>query len=76
MHIRVYTPEGRSEQGRPALEVAKKSLEYYEDFYGLHYPLKKLDLVSLHSMHVRAMENWGCITFYDKVLLNDPINRP
>jgi puromycin-sensitive aminopeptidase len=27
-------------------------------------------------MHVRAMENWGCITFADYVLLVDPITTP
>jgi aminopeptidase N len=70
--IRVYTPPGRLEQGRIALNVAKLSLEYYEDFYGIDYPLKKLDLISLHTMHVRAMENWGCITFNSMVLLMDP----
>jgi aminopeptidase N len=31
--------------------------------------LDKLDLVALHKMPVRAMENWGCITFHHKVLL-------
>lgn len=70
--LRVYTPEGRLDHGKIALEVAKGSLEFYEKFYNIHYPLKKLDLISLHGMHVRAMENWGCITFYDYVLLNDP----
>ncbi len=38
--------------------------------------MKKLDLIPLHDMHVRAMENWGCITFLDYVLLNDTENQP
>lgn len=31
--------------------------------------MTKLDLVSLHKLPVRAMENWGCITFANHVLL-------
>ena len=31
-----------------------------------------MDFVSLHKMHVRAMENWGCITFLGSVILKDP----
>ena len=74
--VRVYTPEGRLSEGKIALDVGKRSLEYYEKFYGIPYPLKKLDLISVHGMHVRAMENWGCITFADYVLLNDEESTP
>ena len=33
-----------------------------------------MDLVSLHTMSVRAMENWGCITFLARVFLTDPLH--
>jgi len=33
-----------------------------------------MDIVSLHVMNVRAMENWGCITFLARVYLTDPAN--
>lgn len=49
VEIRIYAPEGRSHQGKYSLELAIQTLEFYEDFYGIPYPLKKLDLVSLHS---------------------------
>jgi len=32
-----------------------------------------MDLVSLHKMNVRAMENWGCITLLGSVFLTDPL---
>ncbi|CAI2377814.1 unnamed protein product [Moneuplotes crassus] len=68
---RVYTPSGLAELGRFFLEMATKALRFYEDYFDIKYPLKKLDLVSLHSMHVRAMENWGCITFFCENFLMD-----
>ena len=30
-----------------------------------------MDIVALHRMNVRAMENWGCVTFSRNVLLMD-----
>lgn len=52
--------------------MAAESLEFYKDYFGVPYPLKKLDLVSYFNMQIRAMENWGCITFDQSVLLSDP----
>lgn len=71
VELNIYTPVGRLSEGKYALDLGQKSLEYFEEYFGIKYPLKKLDLVSLHLMHVRAMENWGCITFHDYVILND-----
>lgn len=53
-----------------------KALEYYEKLYQIKYPLKKLDLISVHELGFRGMENWGSITFQARVLLNDPIYTP
>ena len=51
------------------VKLAAEAVDFYSEFFGIPYPLSKLDLVSLHSMPVRAMENWGCITFDRAVLL-------
>lgn len=67
-----YAPKNKGESIRYFLELARESLEFYSDYFGIPYPLKKLDLVSLHSLNVRAMENWGCVTFHRKVFLCDP----
>ena len=69
--IGIYLPEGREEEGSLALSLAKNCLDFYSEYFGEAYPLPKLDLVSLHQMQVRAMENWGCITFVDYALLTD-----
>ena len=74
--MRVYTPSGRTKQGEYALSLTVRTLEFYEKFFGVPYPLEKLDIVSLHSMDVRAMENWGCITFNEPALLMDTDSTP
>jgi puromycin-sensitive aminopeptidase len=42
--VRVYTPPGKSETGLFALDCATKSLDAYNDFFGIKYPLPKLDI--------------------------------
>lgn len=44
---RVYTPPGKKEQGRFALDVAAKVLPYYKEYFGIAYPLPKLDLIAI-----------------------------
>ena len=74
--IRVYVPCGRTKQGEFALDITARTLLFYEDFFGIPYPLDKLDIVSLHEMDVRAMENWGWITFNEPALLMDVDSTP
>lgn len=45
--VRVYTPVGKKEQGRFALEVATKVLPYYKDYFNIAYPLPKIDLIAI-----------------------------
>lgn len=71
MH-RVYTPLGKSEQGKFALEVSVKSLKYFKDFFGIVYPLEKLDLIAIADFAAGAMENWGLVTYRERALLIDP----
>jgi len=70
--IRVVTPKGREETGRYALESAEKILAYYDDYFGIKFPLPKLDLIAIPGGFGGAMENWGGITFNERALLFDP----
>lgn len=72
--IRVVTTKGKSEQGKLAIEYAKKFLEFYESYFGIRYPLPKLDLIALPDFTSGAMENWGSITFRESALLYDSKN--
>jgi aminopeptidase N/puromycin-sensitive aminopeptidase len=55
-----------------SLEVAKQVLHYYNSYFGIHYPLKKLDLIALPDFEAGAMENFGAITYRETELLLDP----
>jgi aminopeptidase N len=55
-----------------ALGVAKYVLHYYNNYFGIRYPLKKLDLVALPDFEAGAMENFGAITYRESELLLDP----
>ncbi len=48
--VKVYTPPGKREQGRFALQVATKVLPYYKEYFGIAYPLPKMDLVAVSEM--------------------------
>lgn len=72
--IRVYTSPGKIEQGRYALEVAGKSLQFYEKYFNIEYPLQKMDLIAIPDFSNGAMENWGLITYRETCLLVDPQN--
>ncbi|KAG8140073.1 hypothetical protein E2320_002801 [Naja naja] len=72
--IRVYTPVGKAEQGKFALEVAAKTLPFYKDYFNVPYPLPKIDLIAIADFAAGAMENWGLVTYRETALLIDPKN--
>lgn len=45
--VKVYTPPGKSASGTFALDCAVKCLDYYDEFFGVPYPLPKLDMVAI-----------------------------
>lgn len=45
--VQVYTPPGKSASGLFALNCATKALDAYDDFFGVPYPLPKLDMVAV-----------------------------
>ena len=71
-HIRVIATKGKAEWGRYALESTAQILEYYNDYFGVPYPLPKLDQIAIPGGFGGAMENWGGITYYESALLFDP----
>lgn len=72
--VNIYTPLGKKELGRFGLNVASKSLDFFEDYFKIPYPLNKLDLIALPDFASGAMENWGLITFRETCLLVDKNN--
>ena len=55
-----------------ALDVATRAIEFFNDYYGVPYPLPKSDHIALPDFSVGAMENWGLITYRETCLIADP----
>jgi puromycin-sensitive aminopeptidase len=70
--VRVWTTPGKKEQGRFALDVSCRLLSFYHHYFGIPYPLPKLDLIAIPDFAAGAMENWGAITYREVALLVDP----
>lgn len=62
--IRVYAPPNSDiEHGRFSLELAARTLEFYEKTFDSKFPLPKMDMVAIPDFAAGAMENWGLITY-------------
>jgi tricorn protease interacting factor F2/3 len=72
IQIRVITTKGNKSKGAFSLDLGKKLLTSYEKYFGIKYPLPKLDLIAVPDFAAGAMENWGAITFRETILLYDP----
>jgi puromycin-sensitive aminopeptidase len=72
--VRVLTVPGKVHQGAFALDVTVRCLEYFEQYFGIPYPLNTLDMIAIPDFSSIAMENWGAITFREIGLLVDEDN--
>jgi len=70
--LRIITTRGKKQNGEYALEITRKLLAFYNDYFGLNYPLPKLDQIAIPGGFLGAMENWGAITYIESALLFDP----
>ena len=59
-----------------ALDIATQSIDFYDEYFGVKYPLPKSDHVALPDFSSGAMENWGLITYRESCLLADPELTP
>ena len=73
--VRVYAPKDRDiEHGRYSLELAAKTLAFYEKTFDSEFPLPKMDMVAIPDFSAGAMENWGLVTYRVVDLLMDEKN--
>jgi aminopeptidase N len=72
--IGVVVQKGHVAQAQFALESSKAVLAEYNDYFGVPYPLPKLDNIGSpgSSQFFGAMENWGAIYTFEYALLLDP----
>ena len=69
--IRACSTPDKVELTKFALESAKYVLHYYDNYFGIKYPMPKLDMVALPDFEAGAMENFGCITYRETDLLTN-----
>ena len=72
--MRVWATRGNEDKGQFALDTSMALLDYFHDYFGVPYPLTKLDHIAIPDFAAGAMENWGAITYREVALLVDPVN--
>ncbi|MBM10819.1 MAG: aminopeptidase [Chloroflexi bacterium] len=72
--VGVWTTPGKENQAAFALDTSVKLLGYFNDYFGIPYPLAKLDHIAIPDFAAGAMENWGAVTYRETALLVDPEN--
>ncbi|GMR59116.1 hypothetical protein PMAYCL1PPCAC_29311, partial [Pristionchus mayeri] len=67
--IRVWARHETVEDTRYALEAGSKVLAHYDHYFGIKFPLEKMDMVACPDFSAGAMENWGLVTYRETDLL-------
>ncbi|MGA2837139.1 MAG: M1 family metallopeptidase [Acidimicrobiales bacterium] len=70
--LRVVHPLGKGHLTAFALEVGAHALRFFAGYFGIPYPGEKLDMVAIPDFAAGAMENLGCVTYRESLLLVDP----
>lgn len=70
--IRVAARPGFRHLTNFALSSAVGALTYFEQYFGMAYPGDKLDHMAIPEFAAGAMENLGCVTYREELLLLDP----
>ncbi len=70
--IRIVHVPGKGHLTEFGLDVAAFALRWFQEYYDIDYPSDKCDLLALPDFAAGAMENLGCITFRENLLLVDP----
>ncbi len=71
VRVSVCTVPGKENLTHFPLEATKAILHYYDNYYGIKYPLPKLDNIAVPDFQAGAMENWGAIIYRETDLLID-----
>lgn len=73
VEVNIWATEAHSSQSLDfALDIATRTIDFYDEYFDTPYPLPKSDHVALPDFSSGAMENWGLITYREVALLADP----
>ena len=71
LEVRIISTPGKKQLCTLAMDYTKKFVAFYEKYFGIKYPLPKLDMIAIPDYAAGAMENWGAITFREINLIAD-----
>jgi tricorn protease interacting factor F2/3 len=69
--LRIVTVPGKSKDAGMAMSMTRRFLRFFESYFGIKYPLPKLDLLAIPDFSANAMENWGAMAFRETALLGN-----
>lgn len=69
--VRVFERPGNKGRLDLVLDVAKRTVEWFNKYLNVDYPLSKLDIVGLPQYKGGGMENWGLVTMKSEVTAVD-----
>ena len=69
--IRACATPDQVQYGAFALSAAEFVLHYYNNYFGIKYPMPKLDMIAIPDFEAGAMENFGAITYRESDMLLD-----
>lgn len=70
--MRIVHVPGKAHLTEFGLDVGAASLRWFTEYYGIPYADAKIDMIALPDFAAGAMENVGCITYRESLLLVDP----
>ncbi|XP_068228252.1 aminopeptidase N-like [Palaemon carinicauda] len=69
--FRVWARHDAIDQSDYALRKGPEVLTYYQNYFGVPYPLPKQDMIAIGDFAAGAMENWGLIVYRETAILLD-----
>ena len=70
--IRACAPPDQVQYTHYALHTAEFVLHFYDQYFGIKYPMPKLDMIAIPDFEAGAMENFGAITYRETAMLLNP----
>jgi aminopeptidase N/puromycin-sensitive aminopeptidase len=74
--IRACATPDKVQYAKFALSAAEFNLHFYDQYFGIKYPMPKLDLIAIPDFEAGAMENFGAITYRETAMLVDEKTAP
>jgi len=71
--FRIWSRKEAINETQYALSAGVEVLEFYEEYYGIQFPLQKQDMMAFPDFAAGAMENWGLVTYRERALLYNPV---